>query len=276
MSEGAPHPLPATRPVYFLKVLLITPYDPRRIDLVRAPNAGDPPAPMRALIQEIGEFGRVIARVFEEALPTRRDLFEQLHKSADLGLRGDGYSVEAALSNLAELKGMIADAFPAARDRFWSRNFAFLLWTLLPTALGGVVYALSLCGSRFVPPPSQAGRFAPSVAGVLALLWIPFGVAFGLFLEFSYSVDRDIPYEDLQGINPGRWRTRQRFVNALLTAYCFAALMGLGAFQIGVLSILLNDFATTNPFLSFAVGFVTGFSFPYVRDLIYRFKPVQK
>jgi hypothetical protein len=275
-QPSLPASQPAPRPVYFLEVLLITPRNPRRIDLVRAPNSADLPEPMRALIREIGEFGRVIARVFEEILPTRCELFEQLHKSADLGLRGDGYSVEAALSNLAELKGLIADAFPEVRDSFWSRNFIFLLWALLPAAIGGVIYALALTGTSIVPPRSADGVFAPMVAGALALFWIPFGVALGLFLEFSYSVDRDIPYEDLQGINPGRWRPRQRLVNTLLTAYCFAALMALGAFQIGVLSILLNNFATTNPLLSFAVGFVTGFAFPYVRDLIYRFKPVQK
>jgi hypothetical protein len=37
-----------------------------------------------------------------------------------------------------------------------------------------------------------------------------------------------------------------------------------------------HDFISTQPWLSIAVGFVTGFTFPYVRDIVTQFKPERR
>lgn len=266
----------AERTVFFDRVLLISPEDPRRIDAVRAADSSDPPEAMRRLLADIDQSARVISKVFANSLAQRRLLFEELHMTADLGLRGARYSVADALTNLAEIQGHIEDAFAVARDYFWRRNGWFVIVGLGPLIVGAVLLWAAQHGLWQIPAPDAKGVFDIHVATAIALLWIPFGVAVGLFLEFAFSVDRDLTYAELQKLNPGRWRPGQRLANTVMAAYCFAAVMGIGAFQIGVLNILLNEFITTRPVLSIAVGFVTGFSFPYVRDLLYKFRPVQR
>jgi hypothetical protein len=264
------------RPVFFDRVVLVSPEDPRRIDTVRAADSPDPPEAMRRLLADIDQCARVVSRVFANSIDHRRSLFEELHMTADLGLRGDRYSVSAALTNMAEIRGHIEDVFAATRDYFWRRNGRYLTVGFVPFILGGLLLWGSQHGLWQLPAPDAKGVFDIYVATAIALLWIPFGVAVGLFLEFTFSVDRDLSYAELQKINPGRWKAGQRFINTVMTAYCFAAVMGIGAFQIGVLRVLLNEFITTRPVLSIAIGFVTGFSFPYVRDLLYKFRPVQR
>ncbi len=266
--------LPTARNVYFVDVVLTTPKNPRQIDAVRGDFVGDVPEPMQALLRQIGLLSRVIVRVFDD-VSQRLILFEQLHKAADLGLRGDKYSVESAERDLIEVKTSIADAFSSVRDNIWRRNLWFVSVCIF-WAIPGFILFYAAQRNLWNVPQLQIGVFHPAVAASIAFLWIPLGAAIGVFLEFTYSVDREISFEHLLTINPGRWRPGQQLLNTIFTAYCFAAIMGSGAFQIGVLSILLNEFATTKPLLSIAVGFVTGFGFPYVRDLIFKFKPVQR
>ena len=270
------HPAPRSlRPVYFVDVVLSTPGNPRSINLIRAEYAEDPPAPMMALIQQVSTLARSIRRVFGEAPAERRALFEPLHKAADLGLRGNQYSVDSANSELVNVKMAIVDNFATVRDAIWKRNLWHLSLAAL-LALPGLFLFYAAQRGLWGVPQIENGEFPPNVAAAIATFWIPLGVAMGIFLEFSYSVDQEITFDALVTMNPGRWRPGQRLLNTTLSAYCFAAIMALKAVEIGVMSLLLNDFTSTRPLLSIAVGFVTGFAFPYMRDLIYKFKPVER
>ena len=137
---------------------------------------------------------------------------------------------------------------------------------------GGLLYYAALAGLWTVPRPSN-GQFFVFVSATIAILWIPFGVTLGAFLEFVFRVGDEISFDRLNSINPGRWNPIQRFVNTVITGYCFAAILGVGALQVGVANLLLNDFISTKPYLSLAIGLVTGMSYPYVRDIIYQFRP---
>ena len=139
---------------------------------------------------------------------------------------------------------------------------------------GGAAVDYAAHSGAWVTPP-KPGEFN-WVTLAMAAFWIPVGVAIGLFLEFIFRVADDIPYEQLRSINPGRWKPLQRFFNTVMVAYTFAAILALDAFQVGVANVLLNEFVDKKPFLSLAIGFVTGIAFPYVRDLVQQFRPVRR
>ena len=99
----------------------------------------------------------------------------------------------------------------------------------------------------------------------------------GYSSNFVFRIDDKVfTFDELQSINPGRWKATQRLVNTIMTGYCFAGVMAIGAFQIGVATVLLNEFTTSRPYLSIVVGFVTGLAFPTVRDIVSQIRPVQK
>jgi len=173
----------------------------------------------------------------------------------------------------ARRQNNIAESFPALRNFFWKRYAVILLLcAALAGPSGGLLYYAALAGLWTVPRPSN-GQFFVFVSATIAILWIPFGVTLGAFLEFVFRVGDEISFDRLNSINPGRWNPIQRFVNTVITGYCFAAILGVGALQVGVANLLLNDFISTKPYLSLAIGLVTGMSYPYVRDIIYQFRP---
>ncbi|MEJ1975053.1 MAG: hypothetical protein WDN49_02350 [Acetobacteraceae bacterium] len=276
MVAATPAPAGPALPIYFDSVIVVSDADPRRLDPVRAPGAPEAPEPMRKLMREIQALSAVVARVFDTTLDVRRQLFDELRITARLGLCGGTYSIALAEDNLDEIKGHVAAEFPTVRDALWRRNLGYVGWTLLWAMPGAALFVAVQLGWQGLAPPQADASWPPWLAAAFALFWIPLGTAVGIFLEFSYSMDREIAFDDLLKINPGRWKPLQRLVNTLVTAGIFAGIMSIGAIQIGVLSVLLNDFSSKRPLLSLAVGFVSGFSFPYVRDLIYKFKPVQK
>jgi hypothetical protein len=114
----------------------------------------------------------------------------------------------------------------------------------------------------------------------IGLVWIPVGVSFGIVFEFVLRTNDNITYEGLLTINPGRWKPWKRTFSTLITAYVFAFIIGINAFQIGIGGVLLNNFIVSGPsgqpWLSLAVGFVTGFTFPLVRDIVTQFKPERR
>jgi hypothetical protein len=152
----------------------------------------------------------------------------------------------------------------------WQANLQILLVVgIVCGALAGAVYWYAL--------PARPGAGFPSWFPIaLAVFLIPVGVVIGLFVEFVLRVNDDIPYEALIGINPGRWKPIARSVNTLVVAYVFAALLAMGALKVGVGNLLLNDFMGSNPGLSVAIGFITGFAFPYVRDIVQKVKPTTR
>jgi hypothetical protein len=263
--------LGGAHPEYYSQIRFDHEANPPRIDFIRGSGAEGPPPEFRALRRQIEDVARVVRILFEHDRRRRTEFFGQLHVTADSGLRGRNSSVEIGSDNLLDVKNNIADAFPAVRGRIWWWNFALLL---------GVI-AICVTASGFYY--HAKGAWAPAVDGAsvwptlqLAVFLIPLGVVVGLFVEFIFRVGDDIPYEQLRAINPGRWRPFQRAFNTIVVAYVFAGILGAGAFQVGVANVLLNDFIGDKPYLSLAIGFVTGFAFPYVRDLVQQFRPAKR
>jgi hypothetical protein len=263
-----------SRVAYFDRIDVVTPDDPRRLDAIRAPGAPDPPEEMQRLWEEIRSLVRVVTGLFADDLERRKIFFEHLHVTADTGMRGQDYSLTGGWHNIVEVKSEITHAFPVLRSKIWRSYFKTLVFMLLvPLPLGAVIYYASLNGLWGVPPPTKS-NFDLFVVIMIAACWIPVGVALGIFLEFIFSVGEEISFEKLLLLNPGRWNPAQRLVNTILTAWCFAFIMGIQLMQIGVMNVLLNDFARDKPYLALVVGFVTGFAFPYVREIMYKLRPV--
>jgi hypothetical protein len=128
--------------------------------------------------------------------------------------------------------------------------------------------------SEWFPDPSAPAAVWPFV--VLAAFLIPLGVSIGLFVEFVFRVNDDVPYDQLRAINPGRWKPIQRAINTIIVGYVFAGVLGIGAIQVGAGGVLLNEYIDKKPIISLFIGFLTGFAFPYVRDLLQQVRPVQR
>jgi uncharacterized SAM-binding protein YcdF (DUF218 family) len=85
-----------------------------------------------------------------------------------------------------------------------------------------------------------------------------------------------LSYEQLLNLDPSRWRPGQRLLITVGIAFIFAFLLAFNAIQVGLGSLLLNEFATKTPPIALAVGGVTGLAFSAVQDIIYRIKPTVK
>jgi hypothetical protein len=257
----------SAHPVYYSKIVLDSAEN--RLDFVRT---ADPPPPVayRELRKQIEDVARLVRTLFQND-QTRSDKFlRQLHLTADSGLRGANSDLDVGADNLLDVKNNIADEFPAVRGKIWWWNFGLLGGALVVSACASAIYRYF--AGNWVPM-TVAGSSLPAVQ--LAIFLIPLGVMLGLFVEFIFRVNDDIPYESLRNINPGRWKPFQRALNTTIVGYIFAGILGVGAFQIGVANVLLNDFLK-EPILSLAIGFVTGLAFPYVRDLVQQFRPVRR
>ena len=201
------------------------------------------------------------------AHPTpRKGLFQALRDTADVGLVGARHSVNTGIDDLDYVKNHIADQFPVVRSYFWNQYLRFMAWGILLFAGGGIAYSQL---------PAE-GAYPLALTIVISAFWIPFGILVGLFLEYAYRVDAEIPFDKLREINPGRWDPLQRFVNTVITGAVFAILLGTKVFTVGVGSLVLNDFVGKQPYLSLVIGFFTGFATPYVQDLIRQVRPANK
>jgi hypothetical protein len=197
--------------------------------------------------------------------------------TAQSGLCGSDYDTETGQLNLTLTKDDIADAFPKIRDAFWNSYFKIVALCSFFLGLGCILYYYWIISPVFAAHNQNLLRSVPAFRQMgIALFWIPFGVTIGIFLEFVFRMGENVTYDGLILINPGRWKPWKRTASTLITAYVFAFIIGVGAFQIGIGGILLNDFISGQPWLSLAVGFVTGFTFPYVRDLVTQFKPERR
>jgi hypothetical protein len=235
---------------------------------------------MRKLVSDIFEVEHVIRLLFSDGkyMSEKKQFFDGLLASAKIGLCGTEYEIEAGQMNLKLTQDEIADAFPLLRDALWKSHLNILFWsTSVFLVLGGFVYYHLVVQQVFADHNQALLRAVPAFPQVgIALVLIPLGVPIGIFLEFVFRVGEKTTYDGLLAINPGRWKPWKRTITTLITAYVFAFIIGVGAFQIGIGGILLNDFISTQPWLSVAVGFVTGFTFPYVRDIVTQFKPERR
>jgi hypothetical protein len=85
-----------------------------------------------------------------------------------------------------------------------------------------------------------------------------------------------LSYEQLLNLDPSRWRPRQRLLITVGISFIFAFLLAYNAVQVGIGSLLLNDFVSKTPAMALAVGGITGLAFAAVQDIIYRVKPTVK
>ena len=269
-SEGGNHP------VYYSEIELENGDQPR-LDFKLARPPQPVPAKFSELRKEIEDVERLVRVLFQDDRKRLEKFFLQLHMTADTGLRGPDCSAERGAEDLQEAKDNITDEFPAVRERLWWWNFSILAGALaLCGVASGIFYWYSTAGDWFPYPRADSNKW-PAVE--LSAFLIPLGVAIGLFVEFVFRLNDDVPYDKLRAVNPGRWRPLQRAINTIVVAYIFAATLGLGVVTVGVAGITLNDFIQGNPAkpeLSIAIGFITGFAFPYVRDLMQQFRPTKQ
>jgi hypothetical protein len=277
---GAANAAATPKPACYDDAVLEPADDPLGIKLcIDGPHAA-PTSEMRDLVRDVFAVERVIRVLFGEAKykKARKRFFELLLTTTRIGLCGPDYDVEAGRLDLALTQDEIADAFPTLRDELWKSYFTIVgLFTLIFGPLGCVLYYHLTIKHAFSDHNTDLLAMMPALPQIcIALVWIPFGVSLGIFLEFVFRMGENVTYDGLLAINPGRWKPWRRTASTLITAYVFAFIVGVGAFQIGIGSILLNDFISTRPWLSVAIGFVTGFTFPYVRDIVTQFKPERR
>jgi hypothetical protein len=270
-----PEPQPGAPPAkvsYFHAVELDNAEAPTRIILTREPNSPPPPAALRAFLGDLHKVEHIVRTVYSQQADIRRQFFNDLHVTADTGLRGPDYSLEQGMDNLKSVQDEIAEAFPAVRDYYWYRYGIYALFSVVLLLAGAALYYF-VGDTGNISLRDAKGQWTVAGIAVLAALWIPFGVALGIFLEYVFSIKDQITFDELSKINPARWHPFQRLINTVVTSYVFAAAMALSIFQVGVAAVLLNEFATTKPYLSIVVGFVTGFGSPFVQDLIGQIRP---
>jgi hypothetical protein len=259
----------ALHPEYYSVVTVSD--DGLRLDYLRAPKSGMAPLSYDTLRQQIEEVSRLVRMLFQDDHRRLKKFIDQLHITADSGLCGEDCNTEIGTANLQEVKNRIADEFPTLRGKIWWSNLALLCGTAVICALASLILRYNT-GAWY--PALTDGPVWPKLA--LAMFLIPMGVMIGLFVEFVFRVSDDIPYEQLRTINPGRWKPFQRAFNTVLVAYIFAGILAADAVQVGVANILLNKFISDQPVMSLAIGFVTGFAYPFVRDLVRQFHPVKR
>jgi hypothetical protein len=254
--------------------------DPTGIDLKMSEPRVPQDQEMRDLVRDIFAVEHVIRLLFQakKYKPERQQFFGGLLRTATVGLCGTDYDVKAGQLDLSLTKDEIADAFPLLRDDLWKSYFAVVVWfTLIFATLGCLAYYHLFVQQVFADHNKALLKAVPALPQIcLAAVLIPLGVPIGIFLEFVFRVGEKTDYEGLLAINPGRWKPWKRTASTLITAYVFAFIVGINAFQIGIGGVLLNNFISTQPWLSIAVGFVTGFTFPYVRDIVTQFKPERR
>ena len=263
---------PADPKTKYFETCVVVNEDPPRLDFQRAPNAPAPTKELNDLRRQIEDVVRLVRVLFENDPSRRRHFLDELAKGAAVGLCGDNWNTELGLDNLQSTKNEIADVYPSLRAVIWQWN----AWAVAVAALACGLASVDLHARLGVWVPDFGPGHDPLANWALAVFLIPLGATLGLFAEFLFRVNDDIPYERLQAINPGRWKPAQRAVNTIVVAFILAAILGMGALKLGAGDVLLNDFVGANPYLSGVIGFLTGLAFPYVRDLLQQFQPLKK
>jgi len=259
----------ATQAAYYQKIEFVNDSFPR-LKFIRLVTAQPPPPAVFAFRRQIEDVCRLVRILFPSDKVRIPLFFTRLQAAADAGLSDPNASIEVGLDNLQDIKDSIADAYTDIRAKLWWWNIGLLAAGVAFCGLG--VAALKGLGGVWLWDVNSKDWLAWVVAGSL----IPLGAMAGLFIEFIFRVNDDIPYEQLRAINPGRWKPFQRALNTIIVAIVFAAILAAQIIQVGVSGVLLNELSSGKPWLAVIVGFVTGFAFPYVRDLVQQVRPVAR
>lgn len=257
----------AAQPIYYQKIEIVEEKFPR-LKFERLVTAQPPPPSVLAFRRQIEDVCRLVRILFQDN-KDRLIFFKRLQTAAAAGLSDQNASIEVGLNDLQDVKNSIEDAYTDIRGKLWWSNVKLLGTAIAYCGVGTAV--LKFAGGIWLWQATAGWQ-----AWVVAALLIPLGAMAGLFIEFIFRVNDDIPYEQLQSINPGRWKPLQRAVNTSVVATIFAAILAAQIIQVGVSGVLLNELASGKPWLSVVIGFVTGFSFPYVRDLVQQVRPVAR
>ncbi|MDA9400628.1 hypothetical protein XH79_18010 [Bradyrhizobium sp. CCBAU 45389] len=218
--------------------------------------------------RQVEDVSRLVRILFQDDEARRKQFIGQLKEAAESGLVGPNSNVEIGLENLQDVKDGIADAYTAIRSKLWRANLVLLSSAIACCGIASAAFLLLGAPLLWL---ATSGWPMYTAIGLMIFL----GTMAGLFLEFIFRVNDDIPYDQLRAINPGRWKPLHRAMNTTIVAAIFAAILAVKIFQVGVGSVLLNDFVTKS-WLAVVIGFVTGFAFPYVRDLVQQVRPVSR
>jgi len=272
-SEQRREPEPEVSPAplgYYSAVKVDEP--PTDLFFVQIAGAPPPPDDLRQLKLDLEAAAQVAVTFFRNDLNKMRMFMERLRLAGTVGCCGPRFVVVDGRDSLESTKGQIVLEGYAQRNATWYTYTRYTLFILIPTAvIGFVIYVASLYGF-YLPAPDQKEGVAPVVAAVLAAFWIPAGAAFGVWTEFNFRT-ANLTFGDLLNFDPERWTPGQRFTIAIMIGFLLAFVLAFKVVQIGLFGVLLNDFSGKHPELSGAVGWVSGFSYPIVRDIIKTLRP---
>jgi hypothetical protein len=213
--------------------------------------------------------------LFEDEAQRRKEIFLLLHEAADRGFRGPSFSIEDGRANLVEIRETILDyAHHIRNKRLKEYTILLMVFGLVPLILGAVVLLTGAFG--WLNRPAAGGTYDPLFAWVVAAFWIPSGAAICVWGEFALRMQGGLSYEQLLNLDPSRWQPGQRLLITVGISFILAFLLAFDAIQVGLGSLLLNDFAKKTPAMALAVGGVTGLAFAAVQDIIFRIKPTVK
>jgi hypothetical protein len=138
------------------------------------------------------------------------------------------------------------------------REYTILLvvFGVIPLILGAAVLLTE--GFGWLNRPGNGQPYDPLFAWILAAFWIPAGAAICVWGEFALRMQAGFSYEQLLNLDPSRWRPGQRLLITVGISFIFAFLLAYDAIQVGLGSLLLNDFAKKTPAMALEVGGITG------------------
>ncbi|MGX8007806.1 hypothetical protein ACVDG8_001750 [Mesorhizobium sp. ORM8.1] len=264
------------RPCFYKEIIFAPSVEnPRRLVFIAALDAPKPPDELLLLRQDYERTARVVSVLFEDDERERKDIFLLLHEAADRGMRGTTFSIEDGRANLVEARETILDyAHNIRSKRLREYTLLLVVFGVIPLIVGAVVFLTSAFG--WLSRPATGQPYDPLFAWILAAFWIPAGAAICVWGEFALRMQAGLSYEQLLNMDPSRWRPGQRLLITVGISFIFAFLLAYDAIQVGLGSMLLNDFAKKTPAMALAVGGVTGLAFAAVQDVIFRMKPAAK
>lgn len=198
-----------------------------------------------------------------------------MHRAADRGLRGVNFDIRDGWTNADTVKREIESLFTEVRSLFFKRYLFYVFSVGLPFFVLGAMIWFSLQlgwldGFSF-------GRVSTedAVCWIIAFFWIPAGASICLWIEFALRTYDVLKYEQLAGLDPGRWLPWERLAIVVGVSFVFAFFLAIGAVQFGLGGISLNDFYKDQPMLSLAVGGISAIAFSSIREIIYRIRPIE-
>jgi hypothetical protein len=270
MEAPVAEQMPTVRKVYSGIELLPDKENPTEFRLIREYGSAQEPPEMGELRRDYMRIVRLILIMFQNDLVTRGEMVRRTAECAEVGLVGDDYDFDLGRENLDSIKEDLADDAYRTRSE-WLREYTrlALLVIFLPTFLIGAMFYATFVYFNL----QDAKGFSAQITLLIAAFWIPAGAAFGVWIEFALRTGNQMKYESVLSMDPDRWQPAQRIIITIAVAFAFAFILGIKVIQVGLGTVLLNEFVDKRPEASLAIGGIAGLAFPYVRDLLTRLRP---